>query len=119
MIGFMQVVVHVTQVSLLVTSVTGHRLTAPGFKQSAMWKHNGRGIKGRLLERSEKDLDEVVQTTTIFANVSKGVLAKHEDLQTVFGTTDEQKICRIILAEGELQARIANVLLQTTLHFSS
>ena len=55
--------------------------------------------------RSEKDLDEVVQTTTIFANVSKGILAKHEDLQKVFGTTDEDKICRIILAEGELQVR--------------
>ena len=58
-------------------------------------------------ERSEKDLDEVVQTTTIFSNVSKGVLAKHEDLQKVFGTTDEDKICRIILAEGELQAGAA------------
>ena len=54
--------------------------------------------------RSEKDLDEVVQTTTIFSNVSKGILAKHEDLQKVFGTMDEDKICRIILAEGELQA---------------
>ncbi len=46
----------------------------------------------------------MVQTTTIFSNVSKGILAKHEDLQKVFGTTDEDKICRIILAEGELQA---------------
>ena len=58
-----------------------------------------------VCQRSEKDLDEVVQTTTIFANVSKGILAKHEDLQKVFGTTDEEKICRVILAEGELQAR--------------
>lgn len=46
----------------------------------------------------------MVQTTSVFANVSKGILAKHEDLQKVFGTTDEEKICRIILAEGELQA---------------
>lgn len=53
---------------------------------------------------SEKDLDEVVQTTTIFANVSKGVLAKHEDLQLVFGSTNQDKVCRIILADGEMQA---------------
>lgn len=53
----------------------------------------------------EKDLNEVVQTTTIFANVSKGVLAKHEDMQAVFGTTDEDAICRRILADGDLQVR--------------
>ena len=53
----------------------------------------------------EKDLDEVLQTTTIFVNVSKGVLAKHEDLVDVFGTADEEKVCRLILAEGDTQAR--------------
>ncbi|KAK9848851.1 hypothetical protein WJX84_009675 [Apatococcus fuscideae] len=54
-------------------------------------------------ERVEKDLDEVLQTTTVFANVSKGVLAKREDLLDVFGTDDEEKICIRLLAEGELQ----------------
>lgn len=53
----------------------------------------------------EKDLDEVLQTTTVFVNVSKGVLAKHEDLVDVFGTADEEKVCRLILAEGDTQAR--------------
>ncbi|KAL3140164.1 54S ribosomal protein L2 mitochondrial [Trebouxia sp. C0009 RCD-2024] len=51
----------------------------------------------------EKDIDEVLQATTVFGNVSKGTLAKHEDLVDVFGTGDEEKICRIILAEGDLQ----------------
>ena len=51
----------------------------------------------------EKDIDEVLQATTVFGNVSKGTLAKHEDLVNVFGTGDEDKICRIILAEGDLQ----------------
>lgn len=51
----------------------------------------------------EKDIDEVLQATTVFSNVSKGTLAKHEDLVDVFGTGDEDKICRIILAEGDLQ----------------
>lgn len=54
-------------------------------------------------QNSEKDLDEVLQSTTIFSNVSKGVLAKREDLLAVFGTDDEEKICLKILAEGELQ----------------
>jgi ribosome maturation protein SDO1 len=51
----------------------------------------------------EKDLDEVLQTTAVFANVSKGVLAKREDLMLVFGTDDEELICKKILSEGELQ----------------
>ena len=56
--------------------------------------------------RREKDLDEVLQSATIFSNVSKGVLAKREDLQLVFGTDNEDAICRIILAEGELQVGV-------------
>lgn len=51
----------------------------------------------------EKDLDEVLQTTAVFSNVSKGVLAKKEDVQAAFGTTDEQSICLLILKEGQLQ----------------
>ena len=51
----------------------------------------------------EKDLDEVLQTTAVFSNVSKGILAKREDLMHAFGTDDETKICLIILNEGELQ----------------
>lgn len=51
----------------------------------------------------EKDLDEVLQTTAVFTSVSKGVLAKKEDLQLVFKTDDEEKICLRILSEGEFQ----------------
>ena len=51
----------------------------------------------------EKDLDEVLQSMTVFSSVSKGVLAKKEDLQLVFGTDDEEKVCLKILAEGEFQ----------------
>ncbi|PRW61221.1 ribosome maturation SBDS [Chlorella sorokiniana] len=51
----------------------------------------------------EKDLDEVLQTTAVFSNVSKGVLAKREDLMAAFGTDDQEAICVRILAEGELQ----------------
>lgn len=53
----------------------------------------------------EKDVDEVLQTTTVFENVSKGVFAKEATLKEVFGTTDQMKICLEILAKGELQVR--------------
>lgn len=42
----------------------------------------------------------------MFSNVSKGTLAKHEDLVDVFGTDNEDKICRLILADGDLQVHL-------------
>ena len=41
----------------------------------------------------EKDIDEVLQTDTVFTNVSKGQVAKNEDLTRAFGTTDRTEIC--------------------------
>lgn len=52
---------------------------------------------------SEKDLDEVLQTPVVFANVSKGQTAKKEDLIKCFGTDDHMKACLEILDKGELQ----------------
>ncbi|XP_043250929.1 ribosome maturation protein SBDS [Colletes gigas] len=51
----------------------------------------------------EKDLDEVLQTHTVFINVSKGQVAKKEDLLKAFGTDDQTEICKEILTKGELQ----------------
>ncbi len=45
----------------------------------------------------------MLQTTTVFANVGKGVHAKKEDLMEAFGTADEDKICLEILAKGDVQ----------------
>ncbi|KAE8659013.1 Ribosome maturation protein SBDS [Hibiscus syriacus] len=53
--------------------------------------------------RVEKDLDEVLQSHTVYSNVSKGVLAKTKDLVAAFGTDDQTKICLEILDKGELQ----------------
>lgn len=53
--------------------------------------------------RSEKDIDEVLQTDSVFTNVSKGQFAKKEDLEKAFGTSDVIAICKEILAKGELQ----------------
>ena len=51
----------------------------------------------------EKDPDEVLQTTTVFTNVGKGVVAKEKELQAAFGTADARAVCLEILARGELQ----------------
>lgn len=41
----------------------------------------------------EKDLDEVLQSHTVYSNVSKGILAKSKDLVKAFGTDDQTKVC--------------------------
>lgn len=51
----------------------------------------------------EKDLEEVLQSHTVFTNVSKGQVAKKEDLTRAFGTEDQTEVCLQILAKGELQ----------------
>jgi ribosome maturation protein SDO1 len=51
----------------------------------------------------EKDLDNVVQTESIFINVSKGQLAKQDDLLKAFKTSDQSLILEEILRKGELQ----------------
>ncbi|XP_056631252.1 ribosome maturation protein SBDS [Diorhabda carinulata] len=51
----------------------------------------------------EKDIDEVLQTHTVFTNVSKGQIAKKEDLIKAFGTDDQTQIAKEILLKGELQ----------------
>jgi ribosome maturation protein SDO1 len=51
----------------------------------------------------ETDINEVLQTQTVFLNVSKGVLAPIKDLQKVFGSDNQIEICRQILQKGELQ----------------
>lgn len=52
---------------------------------------------------SEKDLSEVLQTETVFSNVSKGQVAKKEDLIKAFGKDNQVEICKEILAKGDLQ----------------
>lgn len=53
--------------------------------------------------KTETDLDEVMQTVNVFTNVSKGAVAKKEDLMKCFGHDDIKKICIEILDKGELQ----------------
>lgn len=68
----------------------------------------------------ETNLDDVLQVANVFVNVSKGEVARHQDLQKAFGTTDIDPIvkevcllpncaatrthsCSQILKKGELQ----------------
>lgn len=51
----------------------------------------------------ETDIDEVLQTHTVFTNVSKGEVAKATDLKNIFGTDNQSEICLQILSKGELQ----------------
>jgi ribosome maturation protein SDO1 len=53
--------------------------------------------------RIETDINEVLQVTTVFQNVSKGVIAKGEDLKEAFQTDDHTKVALIILDRGELE----------------
>ncbi|KAK7468494.1 hypothetical protein VKT23_003000 [Stygiomarasmius scandens] len=51
----------------------------------------------------ETSLDDVLQISNVFVNVSKGEVAKHQDLQKCFGTTDRDDIVKEILKKGEVQ----------------
>ncbi|KAK9841166.1 hypothetical protein WJX74_001321 [Apatococcus lobatus] len=82
-----------TNVALVRLKKKGKRFEIACYKNKVVNWRNG----------VEKDIDEVLQTTTVFANVSKGILAKREDLLDVFGTDDESNICLRLLADGELQ----------------
>ncbi|KAF9513456.1 hypothetical protein BS47DRAFT_1329586 [Hydnum rufescens UP504] len=51
----------------------------------------------------ETDLDEVMQISNVFMNVSKGQVASSEDLKKAFAKTDVNEIVKEILKKGELQ----------------
>ncbi|KAF5377246.1 hypothetical protein D9615_006406 [Tricholomella constricta] len=51
----------------------------------------------------ETNLDDVLQISNVFVNVSKGEVAKSGDLQKAFGTTDVPNVVKEILKKGEVQ----------------
>eukprot|EP00249_Psilotum_nudum_P011103 c22967_g1_i1 orf=99-1223(+) len=82
------------------TNVAVVRLKKHGFRfEIACYKNKVLSWRSGV----EKDIDEVLQSHTVYANVSKGVLAKSLELVKAFGTDDEEKICLEILEKGELQ----------------
>uniref|UniRef100_A0A336KSB1 Ribosome maturation protein SBDS n=1 Tax=Culicoides sonorensis TaxID=179676 RepID=A0A336KSB1_CULSO len=82
-----------TNVAIVRIKKTGKRFEIACYKNKVVsWR-----------QKIEKDIDEVLQTHTVFTNVSKGEVAKREDLQKAFGKTDQTEICKEILEKGELQ----------------
>lgn len=53
--------------------------------------------------KSESDINEVLQIDTVFVNVTQGMLANKKDMEKCFNTTDQRMICQQILSDGELQ----------------
>ena len=51
----------------------------------------------------EPDIDEVVQSHSIFSNVDQGMLAKRNDVFEALDVTDMESALRIILSEGKLR----------------
>ena len=85
--------VRLTNVALVRLKRGGKRFEIACYKNKVVNWRNG----------VESDLDEVLQIESVFANVSRGVLAKAKDLQDCFGTTDKIEVCKFILAKGQLQ----------------
>ncbi|EDV90466.1 GH17974 [Drosophila grimshawi] len=85
--------IRLTNVAIVRLKKAGKRFEIACYKNKVLsWRNN-----------SEKDIDEVLQTHTIFTNVSKGQAAKKDELQKAFGAKDETEICKEILSKGELQ----------------
>ncbi|XP_051963081.1 ribosome maturation protein SBDS-like [Xyrauchen texanus] len=84
--------IRLTNVAVVRMKKGGKRFEIACYKNKVMSWRSG----------AEKDLDEVLQTNTVFVNVSKGQVAKKDDLKA-FGTEDLTEICKQILSKGELQ----------------
>ncbi|CAD7003401.1 ribosome maturation protein SBDS [Ceratitis capitata] len=85
--------IRLTNVAVVRLKKGGKRFEIACYKNKVLsWRSN-----------TEKDIDEVLQTHTVFTNVSKGQAAKKDELMKAFGKSDETEICKEILAKGELQ----------------
>ena len=85
--------VRLTNVAVVRLSRGGHRFEVACYRNKIVNYRQG----------TETDLSEVLQTERIFTNVSKGQFANSKTLQKCFGTTDEEEVCRFILANGDVQ----------------
>lgn len=88
----------VNQIKLTNVAIVRHKKGGKRF-ELACYRNKVLGWRNKV----ETDIDEVVQTHTIFNNASKGQFAKKADLTKAYGTDDEEKIVLEILAKGQLQ----------------
>ncbi|KAF9263124.1 Shwachman-Bodian-diamond syndrome protein [Marasmius fiardii PR-910] len=85
--------IKLTNVSVVRLKKAGKRFEVACYKNKVQEWRNG----------IETNLDDVLQISSVFVNVSKGEMAKHNDLQKAFGKTDVPEIVKEILKKGEVQ----------------
>lgn len=88
-----------TNVAVVRIKKNGKRFEIACYKNKVMnWRNKTYRFEKLLLIYfyREKDINEVLQSTNIFTNVSKGQLAKKDELLSCFGTEDELEICKIV-----------------------
>ncbi|KIY64508.1 Shwachman-Bodian-diamond syndrome protein [Cylindrobasidium torrendii FP15055 ss-10] len=85
--------IKLTNVSIVRLKKGGKRYEVACYKNKVQEWRNG----------VEKNIDDVMQISNVFINVSKGEVAKTNDLKKSFGTTDIETIVDEILKKGEVQ----------------
>ncbi|KAJ4471370.1 Shwachman-Bodian-diamond syndrome protein [Lentinula edodes] len=85
--------IKLTNVSIVRLKKGGKRFEIACYKNKVQEYRNG----------VENNLDDVLQISNVFMNVSKGEVAKHGDLKKAFGTTEISEIVSEILKKGEVQ----------------
>ncbi|KAF9454933.1 Shwachman-Bodian-diamond syndrome protein [Macrolepiota fuliginosa MF-IS2] len=85
--------IKLTNVSIVRLKKGGKRFEIACYKNKVQEWRNG----------VETSLDDVLQISNVFTNVSKGEVAKSNDFQKAFGTTNVDKIVAEILNKGEVQ----------------
>jgi len=85
--------IKLTNVSIVRLKKGGKRFEIACYKNKVQEWRNG----------VETDLDDVLQISNVFMNVSKGEVAKANDLQKAFGTSEVNDVVKEILKKGEVQ----------------
>ena len=84
--------VRLTNVAVVRLARGGHRFEVACYRNKIVNYRQG----------TETDLSEVLQTERVFTNVSKGQFANSKVLNKCFGTTEERRVCRLILDKGDV-----------------
>ncbi|KAJ3724297.1 Shwachman-Bodian-diamond syndrome protein [Lentinula guzmanii] len=85
--------IKLTNVSIVRLKKGGKRFEIACYKNKVQEWRNG----------VETNIDDVLQISNVFMNVSKGEVAKHGELKKAFGTTETSEIVSEILKKGEVQ----------------
>ncbi|KAJ3997902.1 Shwachman-Bodian-diamond syndrome protein, partial [Lentinula boryana] len=85
--------IKLTNVSIVRLKKGGKRFEIACYKNKVQEWRNG----------VETNIDDVLQISNVFMNVSKGEVAKHGELKKAFGTTEISEIVSEILKKGEVQ----------------